>query len=253
MLTLSLVAAHVNAPDWAELFIKSVRKFTASEYEIIIIDNGSCDKNLEWLRNEAKARRIQLIENGRNLGHGGAIDQGTRLAKGHYVCHMDIDSFFQRRAWDVDIIEIYHSDPLIRLIAVRGWEQPPYFKPLGAPIFFYEKEFALQNKIIFNHMPGTIKGSTGPAQWAYWQILELGYKVERIGMGEKIYDKEALGDEFWIKGQPTIYHHWYGTRFSEHWEPKKHQSVDGKSLESYLKRKENIFNQPLVKEILNGE
>jgi len=248
---LSLVAAHVNAPEWAELLIKSIRKYTTSEYEIIIIDNGSCDENLQWLRNQAKLGRLSLIENKCNLGHGGAMDQGTRLAKGKYVCHMDIDSFFQRSRWDIDIMEIYHSDPLIKLIAHRGKDK--YNKPLGAPIFFYEKAFALENNIIFTYKPGILKGSTDTAQAAYWQILELGYKVKRLNSGEKIYDKKALCDEIWIKGKPTMYHHYYGTRFSEHYEPNKHQMVDKWTLESYLKRKANIFNQADVKEILSYE
>jgi len=248
---LSLVAAHVNAPDWAELLIKSIRKYTTLEHEIIIIDNGSCDENLQWLRNQATSGQLSLVENKCNAGHGGAMDQGTLLAKGQYICHMDIDSFFQRSEWEIDIIEIYHSDPLIRLIARRGNDK--HDKPLGAPIFFYEKEFALKNKIIFKYMPGVLKGSTDTAQAAYWQILDLGYQVKRLGAGEKIYDKEALGDEIWIKGKPTMYHHYYGTRFSENWEPNKHQKVDNLTLESYLKRKANIFNQPDVKEILSYE
>jgi len=250
---LSIVTAHVNTPDWAELLIKSIRKFTVSEYEIIVIDNGSSDENLTWLRNEALLSKIRLYENKYNAGHGGAIDQGTRLACGKYICHMDIDSFFQRSGWDSDIMEIYHSDPLIRLVAVRGWDKPPYSKPLGAPIFFYERQFVLENAVIFKYLPGVLKGSTDSAQAAYWKILDLGFKVERFGPGEKIYDKEALGDEIWIKGKPTIYHHYYGSRFSELWEPNKHQIVDGRTLEDHLKRKANIFSQADVRRILNEE
>ncbi len=253
MLPLSITAAHVNAPRWAELLIKSIRKFTVTEHEVIILDNGSSDENLVWLRGEAEAGRIKLIENKRNLGHGGAADQGTDLARGQYVCHMDIDSFFQRSGWERDVLDIYLSDPMNRMVAKRGGKLALDCRPFGAPIFFYERDFVLRNNVIFAYMPGILKGSTDSFQAAYWHILDLGYKVVLLPAGEKIYDPNVLGDEIWIKDKPTMYHHYYGTRFSECYAPNKHASVDGKSLEWHLKRTENIFNQPDVKAILSGE
>ena len=178
------------------------------------------------------------------------MDQGTELARGRYVCHMDSDSHFQRSGWDKDMISLYHENSLTRLVCKGG---PIHIgKPVHPPIFFYERDFILNNKLSFRHLKDVPK-STDTAQAAYWQILDLGYQVKRLGAGEKIYDKEALGDEIWIKGKPTMYHHYYGTRFSENWEPNKHQKVDNLTLESYLKRKANIFNQPDVKEILSYE
>ena len=96
---LSIVAVSIESPEWAELLVKSVRKFTANPYEIIIVDNGSLDKNLGWLRSQSD---IRLLEQGYNRGHGKGIDIGVAAASGAYVCVMDIDAHFQRHEWDTD-------------------------------------------------------------------------------------------------------------------------------------------------------
>lgn len=246
---LSVTTAHVNAPRWAELLIKSVRRFTSVPHEVIVVDNGSVSANLRWLRDEALAGRIRLIENGSNRGHGGAADQGTELALGRYVCHMDIDSFFQRDGWAEDVMALYHHDPKTRIIAKRGGAQRVDARPFGAPIFFYERDWANDNGIKFAYAKG-LKGATDSFQAAYWRVADLGYKCLLLNTGEKIYDPTVLGDEIWINGKPTIYHHFYGSRFGDERARTLRQSVDGKSLAWHVKRTEAIFNQPDVKAIL---
>ena len=46
---MSVVAASVDSPEWTELLVKSIRKFTQVSYEIIIVDNGSLPENLKWV------------------------------------------------------------------------------------------------------------------------------------------------------------------------------------------------------------
>jgi glycosyltransferase involved in cell wall biosynthesis len=239
-INLSIIAANVNSPEWGELLVQSIRKFTNSEYEIIIVDNGSNSKNIAWFRQQ---KDIQLIEMGGNTGHGAALDTGTRAAQGKWGCGIDIDAHFQRSGWDTDLMELYHSNPAIRLIGCKG----PEIKPLHPPLFFFEREFFLEHGILFKYQPG-VKGSTDSTQKAYWDILELGYEVFRFETGTKIYD--AIGDEFWISGKPTIYHQYYGSRFQENDPTRTAQSLDGISLETHLKNKAKLFEQPFVKEIL---
>lgn len=136
---LSIVAVSIESPEWAELLVKSVRKFTANPYEIIIVDNGSLDKNLSWLRSQSD---IRLFEQECNRGHGKGIDIGVAAARGTYVCVMDIDAHFQRPEWDKDLIALYHADDRTRLIGCIG----PEHKPLHPPLFFFERDFVQQHK-----------------------------------------------------------------------------------------------------------
>lgn len=239
---LSIVAVSIESPEWAELLVKSVRKFTANPYEIIIVDNGSLDKNLGWLRSQSD---IRLLEQGYNRGHGKGIDIGVAAASGAYVCVMDIDAHFQRHEWDTDLIDLYHDDDRTRLIGCVG----PEHKPLHPPLFFFERDFVQQHKIFFRYDPSGGPKQTDSCQQAYWDIIALGYKVLRLEKGRKVYVSK-MGDEIWIAGKPTICHHWYGTRFQEN-NPERTKSVlDGHTLEEHLEHKRLMFAEPLVKEIL---
>jgi glycosyltransferase involved in cell wall biosynthesis len=238
---ISIVAANINSPEWAELLVQSLRRFTKVEHEIIIIDNGSLERNLEWLRAQPD---IVLVEAGENLGHGGAMDMGTIVAKGRYVCVLDIDAHVQRDGWDTDLIALYSADPKTRLIGCIG----PSHKPLHPPLFFYERAFILDNGLSFAYQPDVDKRSTDTAQLVYWQILDLGFKVERLEKGAKVYE-EKRGDEIVIAGKSSIYHSWYGVRFQENGDHPKLE-LDGYKLEDHLRNKALLFAQPAVKDIL---
>ncbi len=247
---MSLTAANYNTPEWAELLIRSIRKFTSVPYEIIIIDNGSLPKNKAWLKGEAAAGRIRLCENAVNIGHGASIDQGAALARGRFICAMDIDSFFMRSGWDTDLIALYESDPAIRLIARRGRELSVTSRPLNAPIFLYEREFAASTGLTMAYKPGQLKGSTDSTQAAYWQIVDAGLKVHLLDGIGPMAQNPGGGDITEIAGKPTIYHHGYGSRFGENDPRPKPTVVDGRTLESHLARKSIVFGLPMVKEIL---
>jgi len=235
---LSIVSANIDSPEWAKLLVKSVVKFSSILSEIIIIDNASLESNLKWLEAQYIVKLIKLPK---NIGHGGAMDLGTQIAKSKYIVFLDIDSHVQRIGWDLDLIKLYDSDEKIKLIGVIG----PEHKPLHPPLFFYEKEFVLENNISFKYLP---RLSTDTAQKAYWDIINLGFKVERLQKGEKIYN--CIGDEIHLYDKSTIYHHWYGTRFNENNPEKKKERLDGYTLEEHLKNKRQLFKHPKVKEIL---
>lgn len=235
---LTVATANIDSPEWAELFIQSVRKMTCSKHEIVVIDNGSIDCNLKWLREQ---RDIRLVELPENFGHGAAMDLATRIALGKYMCFLDVDAHVQRIGWDTDLIALYRSDPAIRLIGCMG----PEHKPLHPPLFFYEPRFIREHGISFRYFPGI---STDTAQKAYWDVLSLGFKVHRLEKCQKIYD--SIGDEIDICRRPSVFHMWYGTRFCENNVNRIKLELDGYSLGEHLRNKKALFDEPLVKAIL---
>ncbi len=237
----TVASASVESPEWAELLVKSVRLYATLPYEILIIDNGSRPENLEWMRAQSD---IRLIENPTNAGHGGAMDQATERARGQYVCFIDIDAHFQRPGWDADLVALYESDQSIRMIGVIGPEHKPYHPPL----FFYEPAFLSGNALTSRYHP-RVKGSTDTAQKVYWDIIDLGYRSERLQKGERVYD-DCIGDEIVINGAPTIYHSWNGTRFLENRPGATKATLDGIPIAQHLEQKARLFARPEVKRIL---
>ncbi len=93
--TISAVFVNWNR---CELLQKAIQSLLDQRYpllenlphlEIIVVDNGSTDGSLDWLRNQSA---IQLIENQSNRGAAAARNQGTRIAQGEYVLYMDSDA-----------------------------------------------------------------------------------------------------------------------------------------------------------------
>ncbi len=226
---LTVICANIDSPEWLELLIKSILKYSVTDPEIIVIDNGSLEDNLRWIKYQ---KNIKLYEAKTNLGHGGAMDLGTQMAKTKYVCFLDVDSHIMREGWDKELIQMYENSPEIKLIGCIG----PEHKPLHPPLFFYERDFIIDNKLSFNYIPSHPK-STDTAQKVYWDILDLGYKVMRLEKGTKEYG--LIGDEIHLGSRSLIYHHWYGTRFCENNPERKKEQLDGYTLEDHLKNRNN--------------
>jgi len=71
--------------------ISSVESFT-SDYEVIVVDDGSTDKSLEMLLHwQNKNKRIAVISLSKNFGHQAAYTAGLEYAKGDIVAMMDGD------------------------------------------------------------------------------------------------------------------------------------------------------------------
>jgi glycosyltransferase involved in cell wall biosynthesis len=62
-----------------------------SEFELIIVDDGSSDGTREILRNGDWDDRVRLIEHDHNQGKGAAIQTGLTHAGGEFSCIFDAD------------------------------------------------------------------------------------------------------------------------------------------------------------------
>ena len=246
---ITVMAVNCDAPDWVRLFVLSVRKFTQDiEHEILVIDNGSLDVNLQWLR---KQPDVRLIEVGHiELYHGGGMNLGTQLSRGRYVCILDSDAHVQRHGWAQDLIALYHANEKTRLIGVIG---PPH-KPLHPPLFLFERDFIVGNDISWKYRPSADHPEdTDTAQRAYWEILKLGHEVVRLEKGAKLYKNTSWYDQLWLNDKPLCAHFWSGSRFQEACPARTKQILDGVSLADHLARKAAFFSEPEIMAILEED
>lgn len=70
--------------------IESILSQTFKDFEFIIVDDGSTDDSLAYIK-EFKDDRIRILENKANRGHAGALNVGIQEAKGKYIARMDSD------------------------------------------------------------------------------------------------------------------------------------------------------------------
>jgi glycosyltransferase involved in cell wall biosynthesis len=70
--------------------IESILRQTFSEFEFLIIDDGSKDASAEIIRSYMDGR-IKLVQNERNMGLIFSLNKGLALAKSEYIARMDAD------------------------------------------------------------------------------------------------------------------------------------------------------------------
>lgn len=79
----------VNYNGWkdTEECIHSLKGSTYTDYEILVVDNGSTDDSVEHLR-KLVGDRVVLLEAGANLGFSGGNNVGIRYAQKHGAQHI---------------------------------------------------------------------------------------------------------------------------------------------------------------------
>jgi glycosyltransferase involved in cell wall biosynthesis len=86
----SIILPVYNAEKYLYQAIKSILTQTYTNFELIIIDDGSTDESLKIIQS-FDDERIQIIQNEQNLGLIKTLNKGIDLAKGEYIARMDAD------------------------------------------------------------------------------------------------------------------------------------------------------------------
>lgn len=100
----SIVVPMYNAEPYIQKTIKSVLDQTFTDWELIIIDDGSKDKSLSIAKEyEKKENRIHVYANDGNHGVSYTRNRAIALAKGKYIALLDAD-------------DLWHPDKLLKQI-----------------------------------------------------------------------------------------------------------------------------------------
>jgi tetratricopeptide (TPR) repeat protein len=88
--TVSVVMGVYNAEEFAEEAVKSVLDQTFTDFEFIVVDDGSTDASGEVVRS-FHDERIVLVENGTNVGLTRSLNRGLEIARGEFIVRQDAD------------------------------------------------------------------------------------------------------------------------------------------------------------------
>lgn len=90
----SVIIPNLNGFPHVRPCLETLRRTTPGPIELVVVDNGSTDGSLEWLREQPDVR---LLEMGRNLGAPAARNRGLAVASGERVLFCDNDVLFTPR------------------------------------------------------------------------------------------------------------------------------------------------------------
>jgi len=156
-----------------------------SDYEIIVVNDGSSDRTAEVLDELAKAYpEVRIIRHERNRGYGGALRTGFAAATKEFIFYTDGDAQYDpgdlERLWpamtaDVDLVNGYkisRSDPLHRIIIGRVYHHTVSLL-FGLTVRDVDCDFRLLRRRVFDRV--TLTRDSGVI------CLELMKKIEDAG------------------------------------------------------------------------
>jgi glycosyltransferase involved in cell wall biosynthesis len=104
----SVLIPSYNSAPYLHDSIKSIINQTYTNWELIITDDCSSDNSIEIARKySSKDQRIKLVENDKNRGISGNMNEGLKYCKGKYIAILDADdwSYPYRLEEQVEVME----------------------------------------------------------------------------------------------------------------------------------------------------
>lgn len=153
----SIITPVYNAEKYLKTCIDSVLKQTYTNWELILVNDGSTDGSLDIIKQYAQLDvRIKYID---KINEGPSLSRksGTEQAKGKYIQYLDSDDFLQENAIE------YLTDKAEATNA----------EVVAAPFFFYysENKMDISGHFSFQEMTGMEYFNeilSGRAYWSVW-------------------------------------------------------------------------------------
>lgn len=142
----SVVMSVYNGEQYLNEAVESILNQSFSDFEFVIVDDGSTDSSLRILKSfAARDARIYLLERAENRGLTICLNEGIRVASGDYIARMDADdvSLPQRLQEQVAFMDA-HPDvgicgswaELIGTHAGQVWKYPASHDEICASMLF---------------------------------------------------------------------------------------------------------------------
>lgn len=94
----SIVVVNFNGKEYLKNCLDSILNNDYSDYEIIVVDNGSTDKSVDFIKDKfvAELNKITVLDLKENLGPAKARNEGVKISRGNYIGFLDNDTKVER-------------------------------------------------------------------------------------------------------------------------------------------------------------
>src|SRR5262245_19001143 len=89
--TVSVIVVNLNRRDLLGSCLESLWKQTFSNFEVIVVDNGSIDGSVTFLES-IREPRLKIVSLPSNKGFAGGCNEGIVLVKGRYIATLNNDA-----------------------------------------------------------------------------------------------------------------------------------------------------------------
>jgi glycosyltransferase involved in cell wall biosynthesis len=110
MPTVSVIIPAYNAMTYLPETVESVLRQSFTDFEVLIIDDGSCDRIGQWAA-QIQDPRVRLISQ-ENQGASGARNTGLAQAQGKYIAFLDADDLWEPTKLKKQVCCLEHNPAL---------------------------------------------------------------------------------------------------------------------------------------------
>lgn len=128
--TVSIIIPHWNGRHHLDDCLNSLRQQTFTDFEVILVDNGSTDGSQTYVRDCFP--EVQLIELGENRGFTGACNRGYAASQGEFVVLLNNDTEVEI-GWLAAIVQTFYAQPHVGVVASKMllFDQRDYLHTAG--------------------------------------------------------------------------------------------------------------------------
>jgi GT2 family glycosyltransferase len=140
----SVIVLNYNGRAFLSECLPSIFKisYPKSSYEVILVDNGSADGSVEYVKEKFPSVRILALKD--NHGYAGGNNRGAAFARGEFVAFLNNDTIVDAE-WLGELVKVIRRD---RRAAICGSKvvlmdrqnhvqySGAFLNPLGGPLFY---------------------------------------------------------------------------------------------------------------------
>ena len=120
-----------------------------SDYEIIIIDDGSTDNSLSLILNKYKNESNVKILTQNNIGLGATRNRGIREAIGDYICFVDTDDWIEKNILESILLILDKVYDVIQIPFIKAYDDSKNNEVVIQTTFFVEPKRNISSHMIF--------------------------------------------------------------------------------------------------------
>jgi len=114
--TISVLMPCYNAERWLDESITSILSQTFSDFEFIIVNDGSRDKTLQKIEQYAASDdRIKVVDKANNTGLTDALNIGIRVACGEWIARIDADDVCEQQRLERQLAYVNEEPDMLLL------------------------------------------------------------------------------------------------------------------------------------------
>jgi GT2 family glycosyltransferase len=174
---IAIIMVNYNGKNLLKTAIDSiVAKTTYPNYQLILVDNGSTDGSVEFIKKAYPW--ITLICNAENRGYAEANNQGIRASKAKYYLLLNTDIEIYTKGWLTRLVDIIESDKTVGIVTC--------WRPLS------------EKTIDSSRGPGEQVGPPYEVKFAAGAVFLIkGETIDNIGLMDEIFTPCYFEDADW--------------------------------------------------------